>query len=104
MISSLLSTKMIYSFEIHQKRVLIMTIQIKEVTSLKELKTFIRFPFKLYRDNPFWVPSLMFDELNTLRRDKNPAFEYCDARFWLAYKDEHIVGRVAAILNRRHIE
>jgi GNAT superfamily N-acetyltransferase len=46
----------------------------------------------------------MFDELNTLRRDKNPAFEYCDARFWLAYKDEHIVGRVAAILNRRHIE
>ena len=104
MTSSLLSTKMIYSFEIHQKRVLIMTIQIKEVTSLKELKTFIRFPFKLYRDNPFWVPTLMFDELNTLRRDKNPAFEYCDARFWLAYKDERIVGRVGAILNRRHIE
>jgi GNAT superfamily N-acetyltransferase len=46
----------------------------------------------------------MFDELNTLRRDKNPAFEYCDARYWLAYKDAHIVGRMAAILNRRHIE
>jgi len=81
-----------------------MAIQIKEVTTLKELKAFIRFPFNLYRDNPFWVPTLMFDELNTLRRDKNPAFEYCDARYWLAYQDAHIVGRVAAILNRRHIE
>ena len=81
-----------------------MAIQMKEVTNLKDLKAFIRFPFTLYRGNPFWVPSLMFDELNTLRRDKNAAFEYCEARYWLAYKDDHIVGRVAAILNRRHIE
>jgi len=81
-----------------------MALQIKEITNLKELKTFIRFPFILYRDNPFWVPALMFDELNTLRRDKNAAFEYCEARYWLAYRGDQVVGRVAAILNRRHIE
>jgi GNAT superfamily N-acetyltransferase len=81
-----------------------MAVQIKEVSNLKELKAFIRFPFTLYRDNPFWVPTLMFDELNTLRRDKNAAFEYCEARYWLAYQQDHVVGRVAAILNRRHIE
>ena len=81
-----------------------MDVQIKEVTNLKELKTFIRFPHTLYHRNPYWVPSLTFDELNTLRRDKNPAFEYCETRYWLAYREGRIVGRVAAILNRRHIE
>jgi GNAT superfamily N-acetyltransferase len=81
-----------------------MDVQIKEVTNLKELKSFIRFPHGLYRGNPYWVPALTFDELNTLRRDKNPAFEYCEARYWLAYRQGRIVGRVAAILNRRHVE
>jgi GNAT superfamily N-acetyltransferase len=81
-----------------------MEIYLKEVTSRKELKSFAHFPFSLYRGNPFWVPSLVQDELNTLRWDVNPAFEYCEARYWLAYKDGRIVGRVAAILNHRHIE
>jgi GNAT superfamily N-acetyltransferase len=81
-----------------------MDILIKEVITLKELKSFIHFPFELYRGNPYWVPTLMFDELNTLRKDKNPAFEHCKARYWLAYRDGKIVGRVAAILNNRHIE
>jgi GNAT superfamily N-acetyltransferase len=81
-----------------------MGIQMKEVTTLKELKSFIHFPFDLYRSNRNWVPTLLFDELNTLRRDKNPAFEHCEAKYWLAYRDGSIVGRVAAILNRRHIE
>jgi GNAT superfamily N-acetyltransferase len=81
-----------------------MDVQIKEVTNLKELKSFIRFPHGLYRGNPYWVPALTFDELNTLRRDKNPAFEYCEARYWLAYRRGRIVGRVATILNRRHVE
>ena len=81
-----------------------MDLQIKEVSTLKELKSFIHFPFELYRGNPYWVPTLLFDELNTLRRAKNPAFEYCEARYWLAYRDKRIVGRVAAILNRRHSE
>jgi GNAT superfamily N-acetyltransferase len=81
-----------------------MDIQIKEVTTLKELKAFVRFPHSLYRGNPYWVPALEFDELNTLRRDKNPAFENCEAKYWLAYRDGRIVGRVAAILNHKHIE
>jgi ribosomal protein S18 acetylase RimI-like enzyme len=81
-----------------------MNIQIEEVTTLKGLKAFIHFPHTLYRGNPYWVPALTFDELNTLRRDKNPAFEYCQARYWLARREGKIVGRVGAILNRRHIE
>jgi ribosomal protein S18 acetylase RimI-like enzyme len=81
-----------------------MAVEIKEITTLKELKAFIRFPQTLYRGNPYWLPSLEFDELNTLRRDKNPAYENCDAKYWLAYKDGRIAGRVAAILNRGHIK
>jgi GNAT superfamily N-acetyltransferase len=81
-----------------------MTIEIKEVFTLKDLKSFIHFPFDLYRGNPNWVPTLLFDELNTLRRDKNPAFEHCETKYWLAWRDNRIVGRVAAILNRKHIE
>ena len=79
-------------------------VEIIEVTNQKQLKAFIRFPFTLYRGSPYWVPPLNFDELNTLRQDKNPAFEYCQARYWLAYEGKKVVGRVAGILNRRHIE
>ena len=81
-----------------------MGIEIREVASGRELKTFVRFPFQLYRGNPYWVPGLEFDELNTLRRDRNPAFEYCDTRLWIAYRDGVPVGRIAGIINRRYIE
>ena len=81
-----------------------MDLQIKEVTTLKQLKAFIQFPFTLYANNPYWVPNLVSDDMNTLRKDKNPAFETCEARYWLAYRQGRIVGRVAAILNHPHIE
>jgi GNAT superfamily N-acetyltransferase len=81
-----------------------MDVQVREVSNNKELKSFIRFPFSLYRGSPCWVPYLNFDEVNTLRRDKNPAFEHCEARYWLAYRDGRAVGRIAAIINRLHIE
>jgi GNAT superfamily N-acetyltransferase len=81
-----------------------MTIQIKEVLDLKDLKAFIHFPFTLYSNNPFWVPNLISDEYNTLRRDRNPAFEHCEAHYWLAYDDGRIVGRIAGILNHAHID
>ena len=81
-----------------------MDVQIKEVTTLKDLKAFIHFPVRLYQDNPYYVPTLISDDLNTLRKDKNPAFENCEARYWLAYREGAIVGRVAAILNHPHIE
>ncbi len=77
---------------------------VKEVTNLRDLRAFIRFPNKLYRGNPYWVPALFMDDYQTFRRDKNPAFDYCDARYWLAYRGGEIVGRIAAIYNRAHIE
>lgn len=79
-------------------------IEIKEVSSISGLKEFIRFPFMLYEGNPYWVPTLRSDDLNTFRKDKNPAFEFCEAKYWLAYKNGQVVGRVAGIINRRHIE
>lgn len=79
-------------------------VQIKVVETIHELKKFIKFPFELYSDNPYWIPPLQFDELNTLRWDKNPAFEYCEARYWLAYKDGKVAGRIAGIINHKYIE
>ncbi|MBN2386005.1 MAG: N-acetyltransferase [Anaerolineales bacterium] len=81
-----------------------MDLQIKEVVTMKDLKAFVNFPFTLYRGHPNWVPALVSDELNTLRRDRNAAYEYSEAKFWLAIQDGRIVGRVGAILNRRHVE
>jgi len=79
-------------------------LSIQEVTTLRELRAFIRFPSKLYRKHPYWVPALFVDDYQTLRRDKNPAFDYCEARYWLAVRGREIVGRIAAIHNHKHIE
>lgn len=78
-----------------------MAITIKKVSSKKELKTFIRFNYELYKENPYSVPDLYDDMLNTFSRDKNAAFEFCEADYFLAYKDGKLVGRIAAILNNR---
>jgi GNAT superfamily N-acetyltransferase len=75
------------------------TIEIKEVLSKKDLKNFIEFPDKLYKGNPYRVPQLHTFEYATLDPKKNPAFEYCEAKYWLAYKNGKIVGRIAGILN-----
>ncbi|WP_420317662.1 GNAT family N-acetyltransferase [Ekhidna sp.] len=74
-----------------------MSIQIKEVTSKKDLKKFIKFPFELYEGNKYYVPPMVQFEMSTLLRDKNPAFENADAKYWVAVRDDKIVGRVAAI-------
>jgi len=79
-------------------------ITIKEVTSNREIKKFINFPVKLYKDSLYYVPPLFIEEYETLRRDKNPAFEYCDTKMFLAYKDGEIVGRVCALHNKRYNE
>ena len=78
-----------------------MEIEIRRVTSPKELKKFIRFQLELYKGNPYWCPPLIFDEINTLDKRKNPAFEYCEAEYWLAYRDDKIVGRIAGIINNK---
>jgi len=79
-----------------------MTIITRPVQNNHDLKRFVQLPFKLYRNNPYWVPPLRKGILETLDRRKNPAFETCDAELWLAYKDGEIVGRVAGIINHRH--
>ena len=76
-------------------------IKIRKVNTKKELKQFIQFYYDLYRGNENAVPFLYSEEMATLRRDKNPSFECCEAEYFLAYKDGKIVGRVAAIINRR---
>lgn len=78
-----------------------MNITIKEIVKPSELKKFIKFPFTLYKGNKYWVPPLNRDEMFTLRSDKNPAFDYCEARYWMAYNGKQPVGRIAAIINHR---
>lgn len=77
------------------------SIQIKKVTSKNDLKKFIDLHYELYAGSPYDVPNLYDDEWNTLSKDKNAAFEFCEAEYFLAFKDEKIVGRVAAIINHK---
>ncbi len=81
-----------------------MKVEIKRVESLKELKAYVRFPYSIYKGDPYWVPPLDMDDLTTLRKDKNPAFEYCEAEYWMAYAGGKAVGRIAGIINNRVIE
>ena len=76
-------------------------IKIKRVETKRELKQFIQFYYDLYRNNDCAVPYLFSDEMATLRRDKNPSFECCEAEYFMAFIDGQMVGRVAAIINRR---
>ena len=74
-------------------------ITIKEVKNQKELKTFVKFPFKLYKDSKYWVPPIISQEIKTFNKKENPVFKDAEARFFLAYKNNELVGRIAAIIN-----
>jgi len=78
-----------------------MSVTIKAVSSKSEMKTFVRFANRLYKGNRFYVPSMPLDDLNTLDKNKNGAFEFCEAEYYLAYKDGNVAGRVAAIINHK---
>ena len=78
-----------------------MSVEIKKVETKSDLKKFIRFNYELYKDNAYSVPDLYEDMLNTFSTTKNPAFEFCEAEYFLALQDGKIVGRVAAIINNR---
>ncbi len=79
-------------------------IQIQEVRSKSDLNKFIAFPNKLYKGNKYRVPQLDIYEKKSLDRKKNPAFEFCEAKYWLAYKNNKIAGRIAAIINHKSNE
>lgn len=76
-------------------------VSIKKVSSASELNKFIAFPDKLYKGNEFRVPQLHSFEKSSLIKKENPAFEYCEANYWLAYKNGKVVGRIAGILNKK---
>ncbi len=79
-------------------------VEIREVRSNSDLRRFAAFAETLYPNHPYYVPKLVTDELNTLRADRNPSFEYCEARYWMAYKDGVPAGRIAGIISQRYIE
>lgn len=78
-----------------------MSLTLQEVTSKKQLKKFIAFPYDLYKGNKYFIPPLRFDEMKTLNKNVNPAFEFCDSKYWLVYKGDRVVGRVAGIINTK---
>lgn len=78
------------------------SIEIKKVTDKKSLRAFIEFHYELYKDNEYDAPNLYSDEMHTLSKDQNSAFEFCEAEYYLAYMDGRLVGRVAAIINHRY--
>ena len=77
-----------------------MPVNIVKVENKRQLKKFIDFGNELYKGNPYFVPELFADAMTTLRKDRNAAFDFCEADYFLAYRDGKIVGRIAAIINK----
>lgn len=74
-------------------------IKLKEVKTKKELKAFVKFPFSLYKDSNYWVPPIISQEIKTFDKKENPVFKDAEARLFLAYRENEIVGRIAATTN-----
>lgn len=81
-----------------------MTIEVVEVRTTDELKEFVELPFKLYRDNPYWVPPIKGEERKALLPERNPAMADCDTLMWIARKEGKCVGRLAGIIHHKHNE
>ena len=79
-----------------------MSINIIEVTNKKLLKKWVEFPNKLYKDNEYYVPFLTSDEIGTFTKKSNPAYEFCETKLFIAYKDKTIVGRIGGIINHAY--
>jgi GNAT superfamily N-acetyltransferase len=79
-----------------------MAIEIREVTTLTNRKQFVELPFRLYKNNAYWVPPIKADEINILDPKHNPAFLFCKVKSWLAFHDKECVGRICAIVNEKY--
>lgn len=77
-------------------------VEIKEVKTKSDLRKFVRFPHELYKGSPYYVPLLDMDEMGQFDPAKNPAYEMCETKCFLAYKDGKLCGRIAAILNKAY--
>lgn len=78
-----------------------MALEIVKVSSKKDMKIFVRFANRLYKGNPYYVPSMPFDDMGTFDPKQNGAFDFSEAELYLARRDGEVVGRVAAIINRK---
>lgn len=78
-----------------------MAVEIREIRTKKELRTFIQFANDLYADCPYYCPPLFFDEMNCFDPESNPALEVSDYRLWMAYRNGQPVGRIAGIINHK---
>ena len=76
-------------------------VTIKEAVTKKDLVKFMEFPLALYKGNPYYVPDVLASQVADMQKEKNPAFAFCQARAFLAYKDGKIVGRISGIFNER---
>lgn len=85
--------------EVHS--ITVSAVTIEEVTTKAQLRRFMNYPNELYRDNPYFIPSFYGDDLADWNPAKNPAFAYCEAKAFLAYRDGEIVGRIGAILSHK---
>ena len=74
-------------------------IDVVEISTRNDLKRFVDFSFKLYGQNPNWTPPIIEEEIDTLDQTKNPVFKNAKAHYFLAFKDEVIVGRIAVMIN-----
>lgn len=81
-----------------------MAVELKEVDSRRKMKSFVYFPYWLYRDNRYWVPPIVQGEFSTFNKKKNPAYDTGDAQLFLVYKDRRVAGRVAILANREELE
>lgn len=77
------------------------TVTVREVTTKRDLRRFVDFPNQLYKDSPYFVPAMFGDDVDDWDKKKNPAFDYCESRCWLAERDGEIVGRIGAILSHK---
>ena len=79
-----------------------MAIEIREIKQTnKDLGKFIRFSTDLYEGNPYYVPDLQFDEIGNMKSSQNPAFDFCESIYYMAYRDGKAVGRIAGIINNQ---
>lgn len=76
-----------------------MSVDVKQVLNRRDLRRFVNFPDSLYKNNPYYVPPLVFDQMDTLDQEHGAAQEFCKSALYLAYKDGKLAGRVAAIVN-----
>ena len=79
-----------------------MNVTIRSVRSRRDLKKFIRLPWKIYRNDPAWIPPLIQERLQFLNKKKNPFFEHAEAELFLAERGGEIVGRISAHIDRLH--